>query len=263
MGLCASAIGPTSENLDIPLIVAAGSSGDNLLSPLGVLGRCFSQSLLVFSSPLRWPSWSGASAKPPSESPVVRTSPLPPPPQLRSRPARRPSRHDEQGCRVALGRRRRDARRGHAARVSEARRAARKAPRSVRRPRVRPPPGSRGRRPGTCPILRDRAAVAQLARASACHAEGREFESLQPLRRSPRRRGGFFVQGPPKRSVEAPMGRDDHRSHRAHRTRRCADDDDHEVPAVDQAALPLPHHQHGRSDRKGHRHPAVRHRRPL
>ena len=30
-----------------------------------------------------------------------------------------------------------------------------------------------------------RAAVAQLARASACHAEGREFESLQPLRTKP------------------------------------------------------------------------------
>src|SRR5690349_4943509 len=34
------------------------------------------------------------------------------------------------------------------------------------------------------------AAVAQLARASACHAEGREFESLQPLRpRAPPRAG--------------------------------------------------------------------------
>src|SRR5215203_5481349 len=33
----------------------------------------------------------------------------------------------------------------------------------------------------TAAILAVRAAVAQLARASACHAEGRGFESLQPL----------------------------------------------------------------------------------
>src|SRR4051794_35878329 len=36
------------------------------------------------------------------------------------------------------------------------------------------------------------AAVAQLARASACHAEGRGFESLQPLERKPRSGGVFF-----------------------------------------------------------------------
>ncbi len=36
------------------------------------------------------------------------------------------------------------------------------------------------------------AAVAQLARASACHAEGRGFESLQPLRKAPLRRGFFL-----------------------------------------------------------------------
>ncbi len=35
-------------------------------------------------------------------------------------------------------------------------------------------------------ILGVHAAVAQLARASACHAEGREFESLQPLDEKPR-----------------------------------------------------------------------------
>src|SRR5512144_168732 len=34
---------------------------------------------------------------------------------------------------------------------------------------------------GGAPILLARAAVAQLARASACHAEGRGFESHQPL----------------------------------------------------------------------------------
>src|SRR5579875_1166198 len=36
------------------------------------------------------------------------------------------------------------------------------------------------------------AAVAQLARASACHAEGREFESLQPLDREALLITGFF-----------------------------------------------------------------------
>src|SRR3954447_11341670 len=41
------------------------------------------------------------------------------------------------------------------------------------------------------PILPPRAAVAQLARASACHAEGRGFESLQPLRQKPRTCGAF------------------------------------------------------------------------
>src|SRR4051812_5415723 len=34
---------------------------------------------------------------------------------------------------------------------------------------------------GLPPIIAGRAAVAQLARASACHAEGRGFESHQPL----------------------------------------------------------------------------------
>ena len=37
------------------------------------------------------------------------------------------------------------------------------------------------------------AAVAQLARASACHAEGREFESLQPLGVKALQIGGFSV----------------------------------------------------------------------
>src|SRR3954467_15964370 len=36
-----------------------------------------------------------------------------------------------------------------------------------------------------CLYSAPRAAVAQLARASACHAEGRGFESHQPLLRSP------------------------------------------------------------------------------
>ena len=39
------------------------------------------------------------------------------------------------------------------------------------------------------------AAVAQLARASACHAEGRGFESLQPLLEKPCYRGAFRVCG--------------------------------------------------------------------
>ena len=47
-------------------------------------------------------------------------------------------------------------------------------------------------------ILRHRdAAVAQLARASACHAEGRGFESLQPLLEKPRKSGAFRVSTPP------------------------------------------------------------------
>ncbi len=54
--------------------------------------------------------------------------------------------------------------------------------------RLRAPPARRGGRA----ILGARAAVAQLARASACHAEGREFESLQPLAtRNPPNRGVF------------------------------------------------------------------------
>src|SRR6266550_3890215 len=49
--------------------------------------------------------------------------------------------------------------------------------------------------------LPPRAAVAQLARASACHAEGRGFESHQPLAstHSPRGHeapGRFYVRGP-------------------------------------------------------------------
>src|SRR5687768_4198131 len=48
---------------------------------------------------------------------------------------------------------------------------------------------------GAASILVGLAAVAQLARASACHAEGRGFESHQPLfRGTPLRRG--FVSGP-------------------------------------------------------------------
>src|SRR3954451_23192056 len=45
------------------------------------------------------------------------------------------------------------------------------------------PTGASDPRPGA--ILAPRAAVAQLARASACHAEGRGFESHQPLARTP------------------------------------------------------------------------------
>src|SRR2546423_5309021 len=51
-----------------------------------------------------------------------------------------------------------------------------------------PPSGAiNARRPAHRPGLYSavRAAVAQLARASACHAEGRGFESHQPLSRAP------------------------------------------------------------------------------
>src|SRR4051794_12200959 len=44
-----------------------------------------------------------------------------------------------------------------------------------------------------------RAAVAQLARASACHAEGRGFESLQPLLVKAPLRRGFRLFGPHRR----------------------------------------------------------------
>ena len=43
-------------------------------------------------------------------------------------------------------------------------------------------------------ILATCADVAQLARASACHAEGRGFESLHPLSRKPRKRGFFHAR---------------------------------------------------------------------
>ena len=49
---------------------------------------------------------------------------------------------------------------------------------------ARPGHAARARRGAA--ILRLLADVAQLARASACHAEGRGFESLHPLRRMPR-----------------------------------------------------------------------------
>jgi hypothetical protein len=42
-----------------------------------------------------------------------------------------------------------------------------------------------------CIMTVEDAAVAQLARASACHAEGRGFEPLQPLRESPATAGVF------------------------------------------------------------------------
>src|SRR6478609_3787637 len=44
-------------------------------------------------------------------------------------------------------------------------------------------------------ILAVLADVAQLARASACHAEGRGFESLHPLSRKPWKPGAFGVSG--------------------------------------------------------------------
>src|SRR3954463_6031611 len=44
-------------------------------------------------------------------------------------------------------------------------------------------------------ILAPRAAVAQLARASACHAEGRGFESHQPLRKALQLAGFSFWRG--------------------------------------------------------------------
>src|SRR3954454_20421651 len=50
-------------------------------------------------------------------------------------------------------------------------------------------------------ILAARAAVAQLARASACHAEGRGFESHQPLRKRPLAERVFSLS-PPARPSE-------------------------------------------------------------
>ena len=55
---------------------------------------------------------------------------------------------------------------------------------------TRTPQSRRAGGTGAGAILAVRAAVAQLARASACHAEGRGFESHQPLRvKAPLRRG--------------------------------------------------------------------------
>src|SRR6202021_551854 len=54
---------------------------------------------------------------------------------------------------------------------------------------------------GSTDILGRLAAVAQLARASACHAEGRGFESLQPLDQKPRSRAGFRRSGVGQRSA--------------------------------------------------------------
>src|SRR5436853_1349205 len=50
-------------------------------------------------------------------------------------------------------------------------------------------------KPGRRAILAALADVAQLARASACHAEGRGFESHHPLSGKPRKRGAFVVSG--------------------------------------------------------------------
>ena len=58
----------------------------------------------------------------------------------------------------------------------------------ARRPARERGAGRRSRRL-TVAILAAHADVAQLARASACHAEGRGFESHHPLRRNPRKTG--------------------------------------------------------------------------
>jgi hypothetical protein len=68
----------------------------------------------------------------------------------------------------------------------------RRAARGAARTQSRAPPGPRADRLSAA-ILRPSAAVAQLARASACHAEGRGFESHQPLSRRPRYGGVFCV----------------------------------------------------------------------
>src|SRR5215218_6562138 len=60
----------------------------------------------------------------------------------------------------------------------------------------------RAPRPGLYCCLR--AAVAQLARASACHAEGRGFESLQPLLESPAPAGFSRSQGASGRRADPP-----------------------------------------------------------
>ena len=57
--------------------------------------------------------------------------------------------------------------------------------RAPRAQRARRPARERGPGPGVSYNRRRRADVAQLARASACHAEGRGFESLHPLLESP------------------------------------------------------------------------------
>jgi hypothetical protein len=63
-------------------------------------------------------------------------------------------------------------------------------------PSTRPPEPPDRRRRGTA-ILRPHADVAQLARASACHAEGRGFESLHPLLVKAPLRRGFCLPGKP------------------------------------------------------------------
>jgi hypothetical protein len=54
---------------------------------------------------------------------------------------------------------------------------------------------ARSRNPHRQARIRPRAAVAQLARASACHAEGRGFESHQPLFAKARSGAGFPRSG--------------------------------------------------------------------
>ena len=95
------------------------------------------------------------------------------PGRQRARPAQPPR---------AAGRLRPPAGRPARPRLGSRERRGRRQPRLVRaparphRPHLDGPQSTSG-----AAILRPRAAVAQLARASACHAEGRGFESLQPL----------------------------------------------------------------------------------
>ena len=76
----------------------------------------------------------------------------------------------------------------------------------LRRPRPAADP-SRARRRKRCHKARIplRAAVAQLARASACHAEGRGFESHQPLRESPAPAGLLVIALDSARSASPPF----------------------------------------------------------
>ena len=65
-----------------------------------------------------------------------------------------------------------------------------------------PKAAGESRKPQRQARIRPRAAVAQLARASACHAEGRGFESLQPLLAESRSRAGFRRSGSGERAME-------------------------------------------------------------
>src|SRR3954451_13073712 len=60
--------------------------------------------------------------------------------------------------------------------------------------------------PDPAAILRPRADVAQLARASACHAEGRGFESHHPLSENPARRGFLLPDRQPPNAQRVVVG---------------------------------------------------------